>query len=98
MWNATTAVLATVAGVSNLTVAWYLWRAPVRAAAWVIWHTTAGIGGLLYAAAFAQLVFDTDLDRGAWSERLTPGSALTFFTIWTLPALIHLVDRPARDV
>lgn len=97
LWPFVTAVLAAVAAVINATIAVRLWRTrTVGTTPWAIWHTVTAAGAAFYAAMFAEVVFVDDLNRAAWSERLTPTSAVSFFVVWTIPAVIHIVTRPDR--
>jgi hypothetical protein len=63
--------------------------------AYLIWHMFVGIGSFLYAIAFGLLIF-TDVDRAAWSETLTPSSAISFFLVWGVPAALYRMAHANR--
>lgn len=58
------------------------------------WTLTAGLC-VVFSVAWGWVVFDSDLDRGKWSELVTPASTI-FPLIFTLPASIRIV-RFYRD-
>jgi hypothetical protein len=88
-----TMLLAAVSVGVNLRMVWLNHRRRgVYAVAWTATYALIATLSLIYAVAFAVLLY-TDVDRAAWSEFLTPISAVSFLIVWILPATIAWLER-----
>ena len=96
-WKWATMVFAAIAAAANLRLM-FLGRnhdAYPFERAYLIWHLALATGAIFYTFAFGVLIF-TDVDRAEWSSTLTPMSAVTFFLVWTVPAVLYRLAHAER--
>lgn len=91
--------LATVSAVVNAYVAHTASkRLTPFAKAWTAVYTVIAALSVFYVGAFIVLA-TTDVDRASWSEVLTPVSAVSFFVVWIVPAVVARLEHLAlRDL
>ena len=94
-WELVTMVGTVVSAVAHFWAARGLFGAS-RARHRQIQHIYTAIMSLGYFLAFGAIRFG-DVDRGEWSEFMTPVSALVFFTVWALPAGQQVMETHAID-
>lgn len=81
-----------VNGVQALSTLRY--ASPFRWAWFTLYAFISGLSAFYVGALLWFLVGNPD--RAAWSETLTPVGVMSFLLVWSLPAVLSLVEERAR--
>lgn len=86
---------ATLAFVTRSVAAVSVWRSyrPIRAV-WVMVHAGVALFSGMYVVAFIWLIWGSP-DRASWSETMLPITTAVFVFVWSLPAIIAIIESRA---